>query len=43
MTPDTPYADRTMEAKENVQLPVKMQERRHGIMPAGTLLTKIGL
>jgi len=43
MTPDMPYVDRTMEAKENVQLQGKMQERRHGIMPVGTLLTKIGL
>lgn len=42
MTPDTPCAVRTTEAKETVKLRVKTQERRHGIMPVGTLLTKIG-
>jgi hypothetical protein len=42
MTPDTQLEVWTMVAKKT-HLQVKMQERRHGTMLVGTLLTKIGL
>ena len=42
MTPVTPFVDRTTEARGHPSR-VRMQGRRHGIMPVGTLLTRIGL